>query len=144
MLPDLKVFAVALMAFSLAALVARSGGTEPKSFDDCILKNAATTKSPEALALVKAACKGKFPKVFDFDALAASAAVSTWREVAQKAEFSNLPDAEKSDARKQYFETVVVPRVDGAYLDDASAQFESFTRQVERAASSSAAASAPK
>ena len=120
--------------------IACSKSDEPKTFDDCILQNSPTAKSPEALALIKSACKGKFPKVFDFDAIAAAAVVSAWREVAQKAEFSSLPNAAKSDVRNQYFDDVVAPRIDAAYVDEARTQFDSFTRQIERTVTPTAAA----
>ncbi len=113
---------------------------EPKTFEDCILQKTPTAKTSEALALVKAACKGKFPKVFDFDAIASGASVSAWREVALKPEFLGLPDAEKSEARKQYFERVVLPRIDQAYIEEARAQFDAFARKSERSAPSSASA----
>lgn len=121
-------------------LTACSKIEEPRTFEDCILQKTSTAKTVDALTLVKAACKGKFPKIFDFDAIASGASVSIWREVALKSDFSNLPEAEKSEARKQYFESVVMPRVDPAYIEDARTQFDAFSRQVERAASASAPA----
>lgn len=136
-----RVSSVLLLTAATSMLSACSKVEEPRSFEDCILQKTPTTKTVDALTLVKVACKGKFPKSFDFDAIASGASVSVWRDVALKPDFSNLPEAEKSEARKQYFESVVMPRVDPAYVEDARTQFEAFFRQIERAAASAPPAS---
>ena len=135
-----KSASVLPLTAALSILTACSRTDEPKTYEDCILQTAPTAKTVDALALVKAACKGKFPKAFDFDAIASAASVSSWREVALKSDFSNLPEAEKSEARRQYFDGVVMPRVDSTYVEDARTQFDAFSRQAERAASASSPA----
>lgn len=130
-----KVASALVLTAVSSVLLACSRTEEPQTYEDCILQRIPTAKTEAALELIKAACKGKFSKVFDFDAIASAASVSSWREVALKSDFSNLPEAEKSEARKEYFESVIVPRVDSAYVEDARTQFDAFSRQAERAAS---------
>lgn len=134
------------MVVGVAALASCSKRDMPKTFEDCILEKTPSAKTSEAVAVVQAACKGKFPKVFDFDAIASSASVSNWREVARKEAYTKLPQGVQSKAQKEYFETVVIPRVDPVFIEDARAQFDAYTLQAERAASASASAAsaAPK
>jgi len=134
---------VLFLTAASSILTACSRTEELKTYEDCILQKTPTAKTVESLALVKAACKAKFPKVFAFDAIASAASVSSWREVALKSDFSGLPEAERLEARRQYFESVIIPRVDPTYVEDARIQFDAFSRQAERAApASSPAASA--
>jgi hypothetical protein len=136
----LNIAYVLLIAAVFSILTACSRTEKPKTYEDCLLLKTPTAKTVDALALVKDACKGKFPKLFDFDAIATSAAVSSWREVALKPDFSRLPEKEKAEARRQYFESVVMPRVDPTYLEDARTQFDAFSRYGERAAVASSVA----
>ena len=140
----MRIHSIAVLVLFLTAassiLTACSRTQEPKTYEDCILQKTPMAKTGEALALIKVACKGKFPKVFDFEAIASTASVSSWREVALKPDFSGLPEAEKLEARRQYFETVIMPRVDSTYVEDARTQFDAFSRQAERAASASSPA----
>jgi hypothetical protein len=133
-----RLFFVLVLTVATSLFTACSRNEEPRTFEDCLLEKTLTANTVDALTLLKAACKGKFPKIFDFDAIASGASVSIWREVALKSGFSNLQEAEKSEARKQYFESVVMPRVDQVYLEDAITQFDAYTRKIERAASASA------
>ncbi len=103
------------------------------TYEECLLQNGKQTKLPEALVAVKSACKGRFPKVFNFDEIADKAAVAKWAIVAAKTEFVVLDDAAKSDAREQYFEAVIRPRVQPDYVEDANVEFDAFSRRIEKA-----------
>ena len=119
--------------------------TVPSTYEDCLLEYAKSALTKDNLATVKSACMSKFPKVFDFDSIGRQADVASWEVVSQKADFQALDDEAKSQARQQYFVNVVSSRVNPDYIADANAQFDAFTRKIERMAhAQSMAASAPK
>lgn len=113
------------------------------TYEDCLLQNGQHAKSSEALSTVKLACKGKFPKTFDFDDVANKAEVAKWAIVASKPGFGALDEAAKSAAREQYFENVIRPRVQPDYTEDARVQFDAFSRRTERAVPTLSPASSP-
>ncbi len=102
------------------------------TYDDCVLEHSKSVNSAAVLSTIKTSCKQKYPKVFDFAAIAKSANVRDWTEVARMDEVRALSDQEKNAARKQYFFEVVQPRIHPDFVAEARTQFYSFARGVER------------
>lgn len=96
---------------------------EPATYDDCVLTKLGDAKTPDAVAAVKASCRGKFPVVFDWDDLAKNAGFKTWSEVKQKPEFQALPEKEKRAAKEQYWREVLKPQVRNDFREEAHSQF---------------------
>lgn len=87
-----------LICITILFLAGCSRQEAAETYEDCLLQNGRQANSPEALHTVKLACKGKFPKNFDFDDLANKADVAKWAIVATKPEFVVLNDSAKSEA----------------------------------------------
>lgn len=130
-----------LLGASFWLLAGCSKEEQVMTYEDCLLESGRQARLAEALATMKLACKGKFPKVFDFDEIASRAEVAKWLMVATKPEFHALDEAARSEARGQYFEDVVRPRVHPDYVEDARVQFDAFSRRIEKWNPTSAASS---
>ena len=130
------------MSSGLLLLVACSRTEAPKTYEDCILTYMQGAKTPPALAMVKQACKDKFPVTFDFDQLARSASVPTWSAIAVKPDFTKLSREEKTETRSAYYDEVLRPKIHPDFVEEGRAQFQAHWRKTEKAASD-AAASAP-
>ena len=110
-------------------------------FDDCLLSNMKGVTASHVIDAVKAACKQKYPKEFDFTEIARSANVTrSWPEVVALEEFSSKTDDIKEEIKWQYFDDVIQPRVHPDYIVEARTQFESYSRKIVKELNSSSAA----
>lgn len=100
------------------------------NYDDCLLSNMKGVTASHAIETVKAACKQKYPKEFDFTEIARSANVKSWPEVVTQEVFSSKTDDIKEEIRRQYFADVIQPRVHPDYIVEAGTQFESYSRKI--------------
>lgn len=96
---------------------------EPATYDDCVLANLSNAKTPQAIAAVKASCRGKFPVAFKWDDLGKKAGFKTWSEVKQNPEFQALSEEDKHAAKEQYWREVLKPRIRNDFRDEAHDQF---------------------
>lgn len=138
--PVLRVTATVFVATTVVACDDWRN-SQTNTYEDCLLQSVASVKSDFALATAKAACKGKFPLVFDFEAIAQTAEVRTWDEIVRSPKFSALDEPSISEVKTQYFNETVRPRVPPDYVEEAIAQFDAYTRKVERAVKAAPAAS---
>lgn len=121
----MQSFKIQLMILLVILFTGYGCNREPATYDDCVLTKLGDTKSPEAIATVKASCQGKFPVVFDWDGLAKKTGFNTWSEVKQKPEFQALPEKEKYAAKEQYWQEVLKSQVRNDFRDEAHDQFMS-------------------
>lgn len=102
------------------------------SYDDCLLSNMKGVTASHVIEAVKAACKQKHPKEFDFAEIARSANVKSWAEVVTQEGFFSKADDVKEEIKLQYFADVIQPRVHPDFILEAKTQFESYSRGIVR------------
>lgn len=107
------------------------------SYDDCLLSNMKGVTASHVIEAVKAACKQKYPKEFDFTEIAKSANVKSWPEVLKDKEVSSKTAAIKEEIESAYFADVIQPRVHPDYIVEAKTQFESYSRKIAKELKSS-------
>jgi hypothetical protein len=104
----------------------------PTSYDDCVLSHVADAKTREGVQAIKTACKNKYPKTFDFDAIARQANVDPWGTVVRKQEFQSKSIDIKNQIRREYFDEVIKPRVHPDFVVESRTQFEAFALGIEQ------------
>jgi hypothetical protein len=119
-----------LLAALLMACDPRQG--EVASYDDCVLSHSKGLSDPRVLDTIKVSCKQKYPKTFDFDAIAKAANVPSWSEVAGKDKYRAFDDKNRESVRESYFLEIVSPRVHPDFIAEARTQFDSFARGIDK------------
>lgn len=113
------------------------------SYDDCLLSNMKGFTASHVIEAVKAACKQKYPKEFDFSEIARGANVKSWLEVVAQEGYSSKTNEIKEEIRRQYFTDVIQSRVHPDYIVEAGTQFESYSRKIVKEVSNSTPAESP-
>lgn len=113
---------IVLLVFSLTGY---GCSKKTDTYDDCVLASLRDTKIPQAIASVKASCRGKFPVAFDWDDLGKKTGFKTWSEVKQNPKFHALSNEDKRAAKEEYWREVLKPHVRNDFWDDAHDKFMS-------------------
>lgn len=124
-----SLLSLLIVAFASAACTPRV-----TTYEDCLLHAIPEAKTPEAVGLIKVACKGKFPKKFDFDEISKAAAVAPFGVVARDPDVKQFPVEGQTYLRDEYFRDVIAPRINPDFVEDARVQFEAYARSAHRLA----------
>ena len=125
-----SLLALAITNFALSGC--SDSSSQIRTYDDCVLYYFKGATTGDALRVIQASCKQKYPQHFDFDAIARSANNRAWREVFSLEQYASASDDTKQQIREQYFSDVIAPRVHPAFIGEAATQFEAFSRGLER------------
>jgi plasmid replication initiation protein len=121
-----------IISILLLSTFAKGERFNTKTYDDCVLENIGKANTAEALKAIKQACKNIHPQTFDFMQIAKKAGVKSWEEVLNNEDYIKLSDAEKKEAKAEYFEEVILPNIHQDFKEEALFQFKRFANKIEK------------
>lgn len=103
-----------------------------QSYEDCVLKHTQSQSTSTGVETIKASCKAKYPKTFDFEAIALEQKYKTWPEILALEDAKVMSDVAIEEMSNAYFDDVILKHVHPDFTTEAREQFEAYTYRLNR------------